>query len=103
MKPRNCDFVVLASAVAKAGQGHELESALRAAAAPTRAQRGCVDFLLIRCRDDPHTVIAVERWASQADHDAHLQGQHVKDLMQRLQTILAEAPAISACEILDCV
>jgi quinol monooxygenase YgiN len=95
------DLLITAKATAKKGQEAELERALREVVAPTRAQHGCVEFVLIRSKDDPATIIGLERWASAADHEMHLQGEHVKTLMQRLGSILAKPPEILAHQVID--
>jgi quinol monooxygenase YgiN len=86
--------VVLATARAKPGKESDLERALREAAGPTRAQRGCLQFELFRSAQDPATIIALERWSSKEDHQRHLQGDHVKTLMTRFEGVLAGPPEI---------
>lgn len=75
--------------------------ALREVANPTRAQRGCVEFVLIRPKDDLVTLIRNERWASEADHQLHLQGSHAIKPMSSLGNILAVPPKIVAYDIID--
>ncbi len=88
------EIVVLAIAKAKPGKEADLERALRDAAAPTRAQQGCLQFDLYRSAQDPAAITAFERWSSEENHDRHLQGDHVKALMIRFDGILAAPPEI---------
>jgi len=74
IKAQRTDVIVLAAARAKPGKEGELEAALREAAGPTREQPGCVQFLLLRVAGDRSTIVGYERWASEADHQKHLQG-----------------------------
>jgi len=101
MKSSKTDLIVIASAKAKPGKEADLEHALREAAGPTRQQPGCVEFRLLRMAGARHTLVGFERWASEADHQKHLQGAHVQLLMQRMGDILAEPPNIVAYEVLD--
>jgi quinol monooxygenase YgiN len=101
MSPRKSDLVVVASAKAKPGKENDLEQALRAVAAPTRAQPGSVAFSLYRAAREPGSFIALERWSSAADHDQHLHGAHVQALISAMGGILAEPPQIIAYEIVD--
>jgi len=87
-------IVVIATATAKPGKEAELERALREVAAPTRAQRGCLQFELYRSAQNPATIIAFERWSSEEDHPRHMQGEHVKTLVKRFDGILAAPPDI---------
>jgi quinol monooxygenase YgiN len=96
----SAELVVLASALARPGNEEELQAALREVAGPTRAQRGCVAFVLLQAADSPANIVAFERWASAADHAAHLEGEHVKRLMQRMSGILVEAPKISTYRVI---
>jgi quinol monooxygenase YgiN len=101
MKSSKADLIVIASAKAKPGKEADLEQALREAAGPTRQQPGCVEFRLLRMAGARHTLVGFERWASEADHQKHLQGAHVQRLMQRMGDILAEPPNIVAYEVVD--
>jgi steroid delta-isomerase-like uncharacterized protein len=95
------DLIVIATARAKPGAEPTLENALRDVAAPTRAQPGSVGFSLFRSADDPAIIVGLERWASAADHDRHLQGAHVQRLMSAMGPALVEPPIIAAYEVLD--
>jgi quinol monooxygenase YgiN len=58
---KTTEIVVLATAKAKPGKEADLEQALRDVAAPTRAQRGCLQFELYRSAQDPAAITAFER------------------------------------------
>lgn len=88
------ELVVLATAKAKPGKEADVERALRDAVAPTRAQRGCLQFELYRSVQDAGAITAVERWASEEDHQRHLEGDHIRTLMIRFDGILAAPPQI---------
>jgi len=100
-KAKRSDLIVVASAKAKPGKETELMKALTDVAAPTRAQPGCVSFVLFRSKQDPAIVAALERWASVADHENHHKGAHVAKLMAAMGPVLAEPPSITAYEIID--
>jgi quinol monooxygenase YgiN len=91
---KTTEIAVLATAKAKPGKEADLERALREAAVPTRAQRGCLQFALYQSVTDPATITAFERWASEEDHQRHLQGDHVKTLIARFDGILDGPPQI---------
>jgi quinol monooxygenase YgiN len=94
MASRTAEIVVLATAKAKPGKEVDREQALRHEAAPTRAQRGCLQFELYRSAQDPAVITAFERRSSNEDHERHLQGAHVKKLLILFDGILAEPPKI---------
>jgi quinol monooxygenase YgiN len=101
MNAKKTDVIVLATARAKPGKEQELESALRECAGPTRKQPGCVQFLLLRSASDKSILVGYERWASEADHQRHLQGAHVARLMGRMEGILAGPPDIVSYAAID--
>lgn len=101
MKASGSDLIVIAIAKARPGKEGDLEQALREAAGPTRQQPGCVAFSLYRAVEAPTTIVGLERWASEANHQRHLQGAHIQKLAGRFATILAGPPEIVAYEILD--
>src|SRR5438477_415338 len=77
------ELVVLATAKALPGKEDDLQPALRDVGAPTPEQPGCLQWQLFRSAKDPATLTAIEWWASEADHERHLQGAHVKTLLVR--------------------
>jgi len=93
-------ITIIASAKALPGKEAALERALRDVAGPTRAQAGCLGFKLYRSEDSA-IVTAVEHWASNGDHERHLQGAHVQKLMAAMAGILAGPPQIASYRALD--
>jgi quinol monooxygenase YgiN len=43
----------------------------------------------------------MKRWASEADHDKHLQGDHVKALFVAMGDVLAAPPVIATYTIVN--
>lgn len=101
MQAKKTDLIILATARARPGMEGELESALRECAGPTRAQPGCVEFRLLRAAADRATLIGYERWASEVDHDRHLEGPHIQRLMERMGSALVAPPVIVAYAAID--
>ena len=97
---KSTEIVVLATAKAKPGKESDLEQALRDVAAPTLAQRGCLEFRLYRSAQDPSAITAFERWSSEEDHQRHLQSVHVRTLLTRFEGILAAPPEITPMKLL---
>jgi quinol monooxygenase YgiN/uncharacterized protein YndB with AHSA1/START domain len=95
------DVIFIATAKAKPGNETELERALRAVAAPTRAQRGCVEFTLYRSEEDPSVIVSVERWKSKADHERRLQGPHFRKLGAAMADLIAGPPQIVGHQVID--
>jgi quinol monooxygenase YgiN len=91
---RVSELISIARATATPGRAEELEHALRERIAPTRAQRGNLEFVLFRSIDDGATMLAIERWASRGDWERHQQGPHVASLIEIFNEVLAGPPSI---------
>lgn len=87
------DFIdIVAVFQAKPGQDVALAGVLGACVAPSRAEPGCVSYVLHRDRIAPSRFVFIERWADQAAFDAHLQTAHFKALAAGV-TDLVTGPA----------
>lgn len=69
-------------AVFQATPGHEqtLAEVLGACVVPSRAEAGCVSYVLHRDRIDARRFVFIERWADAAAFDAHQQTAHFQAL-----------------------
>ncbi|EDY45840.1 putative quinol monooxygenase [Streptomyces sp. SPB074] len=56
---------------ARPGRAEAAERALRRIIAPTRANPDCLEFRVLRDRDDPRAFTLLEHWTSRAATDAH--------------------------------
>lgn len=88
------ELISLATATAHPGRLDDLVRELQARTGPTGAQPGNLEFTLYREAGAPDTIVAYERWASRADRERHLQGEHVTALMAAFKIILAAPPQI---------
>jgi len=89
------ELVSIATATAHPDRAGDLIRELQARTGPTRAQPGNLEFTLYQQADAPATIVAYERWASRADWERHLQGEHVTSLMAVFEAILAGPPQIT--------
>ena len=95
------DIIIIAIATAQPGKEAQLEKALTDVANPTRQQKGSVEFSLFRDKNNPNVIVGLERWTSEAAHDEHLQGDHVKALFVAMGDVLAAPPVIATYTILN--
>jgi len=89
------ELISIATATAHPDHTGDLIRELQARTGPTRVQPGNLEFTLYQQADAPATIVAYERWASRADWERHLQGEHVTSLMTVFEAILAEPPQIT--------
>lgn len=85
------DVHVVATFKARPGKVEALQELLQGLIEPTRAEPGCLEYVLWQERDDPSRFILIERWRSQKDLDEHLETPHLTHAKQRFEDLL-ESP-----------
>jgi len=83
-------LTVVARLKAKSGSEAELERELRALLAPTRAERGCLNYDLHRSAQDPGLFVFHENWESRDLWNDHMNSPHIKAFAEK-QGTLAES------------
>lgn len=83
-------FVSLAVLNAKAGRRDDLQAALLALIEPTRAEAGCLDYVLFEARDEPGTFYMREAFSSRAALDTHIATPHFQAFAAGMEALLAE-------------
>jgi quinol monooxygenase YgiN len=86
---------VIAYHRAKPGKEQALREALLAVCAPTRAEKGCINYDLHASLDDPGLLVLHENWESKDDLDAHLASAHIHAFRTVAPDLLAEPPNIT--------
>jgi quinol monooxygenase YgiN len=94
------EVVVVGSFTAQPGKEEEAAEAFQALVAPTHAESGCILYALHRGVDDPRRLAFVERWAAREDLDAHLQSDHVKEVLTRVEELFGDSADIVVYESL---
>jgi quinol monooxygenase YgiN len=85
---------VVARVVALPGKVEALKAVLVELIEPSRKDPGCIQYELFQNMSDPTDFTFVERWASNAELDAHLASPHVKIAVAKLDGLVAANPDI---------
>jgi quinol monooxygenase YgiN len=91
----NQPVTVIAKIKAKPGCEEGVRQALRSLLAPTRAERGCINYDMHEAVGDPATFLFHENWESEEDLQAHLRAPHLAAWFELSRTVLAEPIEIS--------
>lgn len=83
-------FNFIAHFRAKPGSEQALEDALMACVAPTRAEKGNVNYDLHRGQNNPAVFVIYEGWKSRDALEAHFQTPHFQTLMATVEGLVAE-------------
>lgn len=81
---------VVAHFTAKPGRAAELRPVIAAFVAPTRQEKGCIQYDLCADADNPEKFTFVEQWESRADLEAHGRSAHISAGREKLPDLLAE-------------
>lgn len=80
---------VIALLRARPGCEDELRTLARSLLAPTRAERGCLRYVLVEDPADPSLLTFVEEWEDEAALEAHLRTPHLEHAKARYEVLLA--------------
>src|SRR4029077_15669337 len=86
---------VFAIVKAKKGMEDAVGRELQALLAPTRVEKGCLNYDLHRSQTEPGSYRFYENWVCKEDLDRHLQSPHVRRFVDRADELLAEPVDIS--------
>ena len=79
---------VIALLRARPGREAELRTLARSLLTPTRAEPGCLRYVLVEDPDDPAMFTFVEEWVDEAALEAHLQTPHLRNALARYDELL---------------
>jgi quinol monooxygenase YgiN len=91
-------ITVVATFQAKPGKEAELKQALISLVAPTHKEAGCINYDLHQSPEDPGQFLFHENWTTRAALDAHLQNDHIKVLLPRMDALCVGMPEIKIWE-----
>jgi quinol monooxygenase YgiN len=88
------DLNVVAVIIAKPGSEDVVRDALESLVEPTRAEAGCLSYVLFESHSAPGTFITEEVWTSEDDLAGHMDTPHLQAALAAAGEHLAVAPAI---------
>jgi quinol monooxygenase YgiN len=92
-------LALLVRVEAKAGKEDEVESFLRSALAIVQEEPATMEWFAIKM--GPSTFGIFDVFEDEAGRQAHLNGRVAAALMANAGTLLAKAPVIEKCEVLE--
>jgi quinol monooxygenase YgiN len=91
-------ITVVATFQARPGKENELRAALIGLVSPTRREAGCLNYDLHVLPENPAKFLFHENWTSKAHLDTHLQSEHIKALLPRVDELCVAFPDIQIWE-----
>jgi quinol monooxygenase YgiN len=83
-------ITVIAKIVAKPDQIDTVKHELQSLIEPTRAEAGCIDYILHQHTENPAVFVFYENWTRQQALDEHLQKPHLTAFAAKAEALLAE-------------
>ena len=90
-------LTVVATLKAKSGSEKKLGDVLKTLVAPTRKEKGCINYDMHQSSDDHGLFVFHENWATRADWEAHMKMPHLT-AFAAIQPELAESWTLFAGE-----
>lgn len=91
-------LTIVAEVTAKPGCEQRLREELLACIEPTRAEAGCVQYLLHVSAENPGHFLFYENWASREAFGQHMATPHLQRLMSLIPELVEGQPRISMFE-----
>ena len=98
---QNRRVTVVARFRSRPGAEEKLKAELLSLVAPSRADRGCINYDLHQSPDDPALFMFHEDWTSREALDAHLATPHLDAFDERTKDLLAEPVEITFWEMIS--
>ena len=89
---------VVATFEARSGHQAEMKSLLLGLVAPTRREKGCLNYDLHILPENPAKFLFYENWESRELLDAHLKSAHLAAALPRVSELSATPPTIQFWE-----
>src|SRR5438046_9572794 len=91
-------ITVIARIKAKPGLEDTVRQELFKLLAPTRSEKGCINYDMHQSCDDASLFRFHENWSSDEDLPSDLPAPHVKSVFEKSQNLLADRVDLSRCE-----
>jgi quinol monooxygenase YgiN len=85
---------VVARIIALPNKIKELKTVLIQLVEPTRKEKGCLQYELLQNQEDTEDFTFVEEWENREALQAHLDSQHIKLAIQKIDKLVALPPDI---------
>lgn len=98
---KNSDLVVITTAETKPGKEKTVQQALHEVANAARKQSGCIEYDILRSKENPAVTVNFERWTSKEERDTFLAGAEVKRFATAVSGAFVESPQPVSYDKLD--
>ena len=71
-------FTIVGMIRAKKGKEKTVDEAVRQVTLPTRAERGCISYRVLKVSKQQGTYYFFQEWSSREDYERHLQSPHIR-------------------------
>jgi len=92
---------VIARMQAKEGKEKALRQELAALIGPTRAEPGCITYVLHQSVEDKNSFMFFEHWADKKDLDEHLKTPPIQAFMEKAGKLLDGPVSITLWEMIE--
>ena len=95
------EVCVIARIQAKKGRENALKKELAALIGPSRAEHGCITYVLHQAKDDAGSFMFYEHWTDKKELDEHLKKPYIQVFMEKAGAILDGPVSITLWEMIE--
>ncbi|WP_020528820.1 putative quinol monooxygenase [Flexithrix dorotheae] len=92
---------VAAHIEAKPGNSEAVKEILKGFVAPTRKEKGCIQYELFQSEETPEKFTFLEKWESLEDLEAHGQSSHITSGKEKLAELLVGPSDVRVSKSVD--
>lgn len=92
---------VIVRIVAKAAMEAQVKRELMNLLAPTRLEKGCINYDMHQAADDEPVFLFHENWVSEEDLKRHFEAPYIKHWLTQAETLLAEPMELTLWHKID--
>src|SRR5882757_5761971 len=84
------EYFVIAEIVSKPEKADTLRDLMTPFAALSRKEPGCIQYALLEVEGEPGRFLTYEKWSKKDDLKAHMTTPHLKEIVPKLDGVLAK-------------
>ena len=91
---------VVATVTALADKTIAVQAILQQIVTPTRQEAGCLNYQLLKNKDNPAEFLFIEEWVDEKAIETHFTTPHVQEALAKVTPLLAMVPHIQKYDLL---
>lgn len=83
-------LTIIAKLTSAVEQNEVVKTELQKLVAPTRLEKGCINYDLYQDNEDPNVFLFYENWENAEDLDAHMKSAHFINCFEKIENMVSK-------------